>query len=289
MEQDVQRHGGLSHAGPGGQQDQVGLVQAGDGQIQVPQSGGQAGHRRVAGGQLIEPVIHIQQHRGDGCQSPGGPPLPDGVDPLLRRLQHVLAAVCALLDHSGHVPRRLGDAPQQGLVLDDGHVLPHVGRSGRGVHQLEDVVAGDILVVDPVFPHVLQHRHRVDGEGEVEHGVNGLVDLPVLPDIEVLRPELLDHIRDTAGVDEHGAQHGLLRLHRMGELLKEQLFLFQRHMRPPAFQIRNSKSRVRDFGARNRRTVGGPRINALHSAPLLTPHRPSQASATMTFTVPTTS
>ena len=85
------------------------------------------------------------------------------------------------------------------------------------------------------------------------------------------------------------AQHGLLRLHRMGELLKEQLFLFQHHMRPPAFQIRNSKSRVRDFGARNRRTVGGPRINALHSAPLLTPHRPSQASATMTFTVPTTS
>ena len=62
--------------------------------VQVPQSGGQAGHRRVAGGQLIEPVIHIQQHRGDGCQSLGGPPLPDGVDPLLRRLQHVLAGLC---------------------------------------------------------------------------------------------------------------------------------------------------------------------------------------------------
>ena len=43
LQQDVQGHGGLAHAGAGGQQDQVGLVQAGDGPVQVGQAGGQAG------------------------------------------------------------------------------------------------------------------------------------------------------------------------------------------------------------------------------------------------------
>ena len=50
VQQNIQGHGGLAHAGPGGQQDEVGFVQSGDGSVQILQTGGQAGNGAVAGG-----------------------------------------------------------------------------------------------------------------------------------------------------------------------------------------------------------------------------------------------
>ena len=229
MEEHVQGEGGLAHAGAGGQEDQIGLVQPRDGHIHVGQAGGQAGYRRVAGGQLVEPLVHIEDDAGDVGQTLGGPALADGVDALLRRLQHLLGGAGALLHHGSQLSRRLGDAPQQGLVLDDGHVLLHVGRRGGDLHELEDVIAGGVLVIHPVLLHVLQHRHRVDGEGEVEHGVDGLIDLPVGAQIEVLRPEGLDHLGHAAGVNEHGAEHGLFGLGAVGHLPGQKL-LFTWHV-----------------------------------------------------------
>ena len=52
-----------------------------------------------------------------GGEPLGGPALADGVDPLLRRLQHVLAGLGALLNENGELSRRLRHPAQQGLVL----------------------------------------------------------------------------------------------------------------------------------------------------------------------------
>ena len=222
LQQDVQGHGGLAHAGTGGQQNQVRLVQAGDGPVQVGQAGGQAGDGRIAGGQLLQAGVHVQQHLGDGGEPLGGPALANGVDPLFRRLQHVLAGLGALLDEDGELARRLRHPAQQGLVLEDADVLFDIGRGGGGVHELEQIASGGVLVVHPVLLHVLQHRHRVDGEGVVEHGVDGLI-------------ELVDDLGHAPGVDEHGAQHRLLRLHRVGQLLEQQLLVFQSQRNHPPF------------------------------------------------------
>ena len=232
MQQDVQGEGGLAHAGAGGQQDQVGFVQTGDGRVHVGQAGGQAGDRLFAGGQLVEALVHVEDDAGDVLQALGGAALPDGVDALLGGLQHLAGGAGALLDHGGQVSRGLGDAPQQGLVLDDGGILLYVGRRRRDLHQLENIVAGGVFVIYPVQAHVLQHRHRVDGLGEIEHGIDGLIDLPVLPQIEVLAFQGFDDLRHAAGVNEHGAQHALLGLHAVGHLPRQKL-LFGCHVFHP--------------------------------------------------------
>ena len=110
----------------------------------------------------------------------------------------------SLEDQGGQLPRRLRHPAQQGLVLDDLDVLPHIGGGGSGVHKLEHVAPGLVLVVVAVLLHALQHRHRVDGEGVVEHGVDSLVDFSVLADVEVVGAQLVDDLGDTPGVDEHG-------------------------------------------------------------------------------------
>ena len=155
--------------------------------------------------------------------------LADGVDALLGGLQNVLAGVGALLNHGGQVAGGLSHPAQQGLVLENVDILPHIGRGGGDVHELEQIVPGVLLVV-PVLLHVLQHGERVDGEGVVEHGVDGLIDLHVLLPVEVVRAQLVNDLRDTPGVDEHGAQHRLLRLVGVGQLLQQQLvFGWQGH------------------------------------------------------------
>ena len=62
------------------------------------------------------------------------------------------------------------------------------------------------------------HGNAVDGLGVHEHGIDGLENLPVLAQVEVLGLELVHDVLDAVGVDEHGAQHRLLRLRGVGRL-----------------------------------------------------------------------
>ena len=78
--------------------------------------------------------------------------------------------------------------------------------------KLGNVIVGMRLVIDAALLHLVEHRHRVDLFREIEHRIDGLVDLAVLPQIEVLRPKKADDVRHTALVNEHGAEHRLLRL-----------------------------------------------------------------------------
>ena len=142
-----------------------------------------------------------------------------------------------------------GDVPEEGLVPEDLHVLPHVGGGGGDLHELEDVGPGGVLVKDPVEAHLVQHGHRVDGLRQGEHGVDGLVDVPVLLEVEVVGPELFNDGRDAPGVDEHGAQHRLLRLGGVGELLDQKLVV---HGGSPPAQSRAQAS--------SRKTGGTPAL-----------------------------
>ena len=73
--------------------------------------------------------------------------------------------------------------------------------------------------------HLIQHRDRVDGLGVIEHGVDGLEDLTVLLEVEILRLYHTHHIGDAAAVDEDRAQNSLLRFYRLGRLLLKQFFI----------------------------------------------------------------
>jgi len=189
-------------------------------------------------------------------QALGTPALTDGIDPLFSGLQHLLRTTGALLDHCGQLARRLSDSAQQGLVLDNSHIFLHISCRGGDLHQLQHIAPGGIFVIYAVLPHVIQYRHRIDGRREVKHGVDRLIDLPVLPQVEIFGPQGLDDLGHTPGVYQHRPQHRLFCLHTVGQLAGQQIFI----------HLLTSRTRA---GRR-----AGP---------------PAYSSATVTLTVPVTS
>ena len=207
----VQSHTGLAHAGTGGQQQQIRLVQAVD----------LAVHRRKAGGQTrqglaplsaeLRQMLHdLLQHHLNGGHALGAAAPADGVDLLLRRLQHVAGGAGPLLHHGGDLRRRCGHRPQQGLLTHQTHILQHIGGSGRHLHQLGQI-RPCAIVGEARLLQLPGHGKSVDGAGVNEHGVDGLENFPVLAEVEIVRLKLVHHVLDAGGVNEHGAQHGLLR------------------------------------------------------------------------------
>ena len=75
------------------------------------------------------------------------------------------------------------------------------------------------------FLQLIQHRHRVNGLGEVEHGIDGLINLPVLLVAEILRAQQTHHLIDTLAVDQNGTQHRLFRFQRLGRLTGKQFLV----------------------------------------------------------------
>ena len=218
----VQAHTGLAHTGAAGQQQQVRLIQAVDLPVHVGKAGGQPRHSLSAGGgKLSQPLQDGLQHHADGHHVLGAAAPADGIDLLLRRLQNLGRLPGALLDHGGDVRRGGGHRPQQGLFPDDPDIFHDVGAGGGHLHQLDQIAPG--VVGGQARPlHLSRHGNAVDGLGVDEHGIDGLENLPIPAQIEVLRLELIHHVLHAVGVDEHRAQHRLLRLRRVGHLANQQ-------------------------------------------------------------------
>ena len=132
-----------------------------------------------------QPVQHLRQHLPQGHHVLGALAPADGVNLLLRRLQNFGGLAHALLHHGGDLGGGLGHAPQQRLVPDDGRVLHHVGAGGGDLHQLGQIGTGGVLVVGARLLHLLTDGNAVDGLGIGEHGVDGLKNLPVLPEVKI--------------------------------------------------------------------------------------------------------
>ena len=162
--------------------------------------------------QLLEPVVDVQKHLPDVLKAVAGVFPPQGKDLFLRRLEHILRRACAVIDHLADLSGGGSQIAHERLVVDDGAVLLDVGGRRRDLKKLGNVIVGMRLVIDAALLHLVEHRHRVDLFREIEHRIDGLVDLAVLPQIEVLRPKKADDVRHTALVNEHGAEHRLLRL-----------------------------------------------------------------------------
>ena len=111
----------------------------------------------------------------------------------------------------GNILTRLAQLPEHGLFPYNPGIAFSVGGGGGDLHKLEDIVPG-IVVIGAQFLQLVQHRHRVDGLGEVKHGVDGFIDFPVLPEIEIFRLYDAHHIRKAPAVDEDGTEYRLLRL-----------------------------------------------------------------------------
>ena len=140
-----------------------------------------------------------------------------GIDFLFRRFQHFRWGAHLFGHHLVDVRGSLVQLPEHGLVPDDVGVANHIGSGGGDFHQLQNVVSGIVVVIAQLL-QLIQHRHRVNGLGEVEHGIDGFKNLPILLKVEILRLHNAHHIGDAPAVNENRAQHRLLRFQRLGQL-----------------------------------------------------------------------
>ena len=137
---DVEREARLADAGPGRDDDEVALLEAGRQRIEVREAGPDAADLAAVGVQVVEPVVGLVEERLQRGWKPD-------VDPLLAdREQLRLGPVDRLLDlggilvaDAGDPARRADQVPQDRLALDDPGVLDGVDRGGRLVREARQV------------------------------------------------------------------------------------------------------------------------------------------------------
>ena len=211
---DVQGKGGLAHAGAGGDEDKVRLVQPGDHGVQQLIPGGEPQViLPVLPADALEVVVGLHQHLGQGEDGAHLPPLADVVDALLGKLQQFHGVGLGVEGVVHHLPAGGDEAAQVVLFLDDGGVGPHVGGGGHHLGQLGQVDLGVLRGFEDLLPPgVLQHRHHVDGPAHGEHLDHHGEQLLVLGPVEILRLQQFHHRRDAARVQQQRPQDALLRL-----------------------------------------------------------------------------
>jgi len=74
------------------------------------------------------------------------------------------------------------------------------------------------LVIHAALFHLIEHGDGVNVLREVEHRIDRLEDLAVLLQVEFIRLQKRNDIRHAPLVNEHGAEHRLLRLERLRHL-----------------------------------------------------------------------
>ena len=143
--------------------------------------------------------------------------LAQGVNLLFGGFQHFAGGTHLFVNHFGDLGSCSVQSPEHSLLPDDIGIAHHIGGCGGDLHQLHDVLAGILAVITQLL-HLVQNGNRVNGLGEIEHGIDGFVNLPVLLQIKILRTEQSDHIRDTTAVNEDGTQNRLFRFQGLGQL-----------------------------------------------------------------------
>ena len=159
---------------------------------------------------FAQTVQHLRQHLPQHDHVLRALTAAHGKHLLLGDLQNLRRLADALLHQRGDLTGSLCHAPQQRLIPHDGHIFHHVGAGGGDLHQLGQIGASRVFVIGARLLHLLTDGNAVDGLCIGEHGVDRFKDLPVLPQIKVRRAQFIHHVLDAIGIDEHGAEHGLL-------------------------------------------------------------------------------
>ena len=128
---DVEREARLADRRPGGDDDQVALLEAGRQRVEVGEAGPDAADLAAVGVQVVEPVVGVVEQRLERAEA--------GVDALLAdREQLRLGAVDRLLDlgrvlvaDAGDPAGRADQVAQDRLALDDPRVLGGVDGGRR--------------------------------------------------------------------------------------------------------------------------------------------------------------
>ena len=208
---DVEREARLADAGARGEDDEVGLLEAAGEPVDALEPGGDAGDAALAveGGEVLE-VAH--QHLLDVLELGDAARLLDGEHLLLAAVEQVGGIAGVLVAELGDLVAHADERAQDALLAHDVRVVRGVG---RGRHELGQRV--DEVAPPGALEHALALELGADGDdvdllAALEQREHAAVDEPVGVAVEVVGGEQLGDRRDGVGVDQHGAEHRLLRL-----------------------------------------------------------------------------
>ena len=122
----------------------------------------------------------------DMLQRVTGFTLTQGIDHPLGIFQQFAGRAYLFLNGLDNIGTCICKTTQKSLILNDVGIPHRIGSGGGDLHQLQDIIPG-IVVMYTGLDHFLQHRDRVNGLGEIEHGIDGGIDLLILLQVEIHR------------------------------------------------------------------------------------------------------
>ena len=209
---DVEREARLADRRPGGEDDQVALLEPGRERVEVGEPGPHAADLAAVSVQVVEPVVGVVEERLERAEA--------GVDALLADREELrLGAIDRLLDLGRVLVADPGDpaggadqVAQDRLALDDPGVLLDVDGGRRLVRQARQVGAPADRLELVLALERLGDGDDVDRLATLEQVEDGGIDPPVRLPVEVRRPQELGDLDDRVAVDEDRAEHRLLGL-----------------------------------------------------------------------------
>ena len=138
---DVEREARLADRRPGGDDDQVALLEAGRERVEVGEAGPHAADLAAVGVEVVEPVVGVVEERLERAEPGVDPLLADGEQLRLGAVDRLLDLGRVLVADAGDPPGRPDQVAQDRLALDDPGVLGDVDRGRRLVGQARQVGA----------------------------------------------------------------------------------------------------------------------------------------------------
>jgi len=201
---------GFSEPGTGRDDDEVGGMEAGQELIEGGEGGGDSAGFALFG--LVIEFVEVDGEVAEAVAAVAAEGEEGGFD-----------LVEGLLLRDGEIVGQLGQgagggehATAQGGVGDDAGVALGVNGGGDVVDQCgESGGAADVGEGIAAFEFVAQ-GDEIDGIGAVVESDDGLIDLAVLVDVEIVGPDEGEGVGNGLGVDEEGSEEGLFRVGVVG-------------------------------------------------------------------------
>jgi hypothetical protein len=213
---DVEGEARLAHAGPGGDHDEVALLQARGQGVEVCEPGSHPADLAAVGVQVVEAVVGRVEELSELAEARIDAPLADGEQLRLGPVDRLLDLGRILVADAGDAPGGDDQVAQDRLAFDDPSVLHGMDRGRRLVAQAGEVrAAADLLELVRSLEH-LRHGHDVDRLPALEQIEHRREDQAVRLPVEVVRAEELGDLDHGVPVDEDGAENGLLGLEALG-------------------------------------------------------------------------
>ena len=213
---DVQGQGGLAHGRPGGQDDKIRGMHARRNVVQVQKAGGDPGKFVVPvqdGFDMGDPVGHQLPGVDKIPCAPAAGQQQDGAFRFVLQGAYILRSP---VGHGGDGSAALDEAPPEGVFLHDVRVIGHVGGGGNRVGQQRDIADAARVVQLLQFFQLVDQGHHVNRLVFAVKQQHGIVNDLVGGAVEILGAQPFGHGAYGAFVDQHGAQHGLLRFNVLG-------------------------------------------------------------------------